>query len=202
MISCFLITPTGEACRALRRYTAGDTLRCPVHQTWGHTATFPLEPAPLLRDERGFLVNKDVIPTDDPRWPMRCEACGYAFQPDDPRVVDYDEIYAGPDGQRYHTRITRRPMPGAEPAPAGAMWHAPWMADAWHGPDGLALYLRLPDGHDWFIDGPARSGGYWTRTGEAPRITARPSIASPGYHGWLTDGVLSPDLEGRTYESR
>lgn len=199
MIACFLITPTGEACRSLRRYTARDDLRCPAHGAWGHSAATALDPAPLTRDARGYIINKDAVPADDPRWPTRCEACGYEFQPDDPRVVDHDEIYVGPDGRRYHTRLTRLPVPGAEPAPPGAMWDAPWMADAWAGPDGRALYLRLPDGHDWFVDGPSRSGGHWERTGEPPRITARPSIASPGYHGWLTDGVLSPDLEGRSY---
>lgn len=196
--TCFLITPTGEACRSLRRYTTGEQ-HCPAHGTWGHSAAVAIDPAPLIRDDRGFLVNKDSFASDDPRWPVQCKDCGYVFQADDPRVVDYDEIYLGPEGQRYHTRLTRSPMPGAEPAPAGAMWSAPWMADAWRGPDGLALYLRLPDGHDWFIDGPSRSGGYWTRSGTPPRLTVTPSIASPGYHGWLNDGVLTADLEGRTY---
>lgn len=197
--TCFLITPTGEACRALRRYTAGEDRRCPARGEWGHSAATAFDPAPLMRDSRGFIVNKDTLARDDPRWPTRCEACGYVFEADDPRVIDYDEIYLGPEGQRYHTRLTRLPMPGAEPAPPGAMWHAPWMADAWRGPDGLALYLRLPDGHDWFIDGPSRSGGYWTRSGTPPRLTVTPSIASPGYHGWLNNGVLTADLEGRTY---
>lgn len=201
MITCFLITPINQVYRSLRRYTASDALRCPAHAAWGHSASFTLldDLAPLTRDERGFMVNEDVFPADDPRWPSRCDACGYEFQPGDPRVVDYDEIYLTPDGVFVHTRPARQRIGNVEPAPAGAMWHAPWMADAWHGPDGRALYLRLPDGHDWFIDGPSRSGGGWERTGEPPRLTARPSIASPGYHGWLTDGVLSADLEGRTY---
>ena len=40
----------------------------------------------------------------------------------------------------------------------------------------------------------------WSVTGEPPRITAHPSINAVGdYHGWLVDGVLSDDVEGRTY---
>jgi hypothetical protein len=42
----------------------------------------------------------------------------------------------------------------------------------------------------------------WVVTGEAPNITTMPSInsfANPGYHGWLKDGILSDDLEGRKY---
>ena len=43
------------------------------------------------------------------------------------------------------------------------------------------------------------SGG-WTVTGEAPNMTLSPSINMHGtYHGYLKDGVLSDDVEGRTY---
>ncbi|WDL96961.1 hypothetical protein [Alicyclobacillus sp. ALC3] len=51
-----------------------------------------------------------------------------------------------------------------------------------------------------FVRGEWTDGG-WKVTGTAPNITARPSINFPGlYHGWLTDGVLSDDLEGRRYD--
>ena len=63
------------------------------------------------------------------------------------------------------------------------------------------LILRLPDGTDWLVDGLSTSGGGWDISGEAPNITARPSIQSPGFHGWLTNGVLSDDLEGRKYDT-
>ncbi|MCL5265184.1 MAG: hypothetical protein M1343_08345 [Chloroflexi bacterium] len=40
----------------------------------------------------------------------------------------------------------------------------------------------------------------WTVTGEAPNITCSPSINAVGaYHGFLQNGVLSDDVEGRTY---
>src|SRR5690349_19716063 len=61
------------------------------------------------------------------------------------------------------------------------------------------LVLRLPDGTDWLIDGLSTNGGGWIVTGEPPNITASPSIQSPGYHGYLQNGVLTDDIEGRTY---
>lgn len=71
----------------------------------------------------------------------------------------------------------------------------------------LPLLIQLPDG-PWCMDGIAsgddtESG--WTVTGEPPEITVKPSINSRagqpgGYHGFLTAGILSDDLEGRTYK--
>jgi hypothetical protein len=62
------------------------------------------------------------------------------------------------------------------------------------------LMVALPDGEFWMVDQRFRGkASGWTVTGSPPAITARPSIVSDGYHGWLTDGVLSDDLEGRTY---
>ncbi len=66
-----------------------------------------------------------------------------------------------------------------------------------------SLFVSLPDGVVWGIDQPAsnsKNNSGWLVTGEAPNITARPSIAVHNYHGWLTNGVLSDDLEGRTYK--
>lgn len=46
-----------------------------------------------------------------------------------------------------------------------------------------------------------RHYGGWTVTGEAPLITLSPSINMVGsYHGWLQNGILSDDCEGRKYE--
>lgn len=67
------------------------------------------------------------------------------------------------------------------------------------------ICVRLPDGTAWNVD-THYGGRYendapgWTITGEAPRITAHPSVNVQGsYHGWLTDGVLSDDLDGRIH---
>ncbi len=66
------------------------------------------------------------------------------------------------------------------------------------------LLLVLP-GHQLFlIDGKCwdngRKYGGWTVTGEAPLITVQPSINCKGlYHGFLTNGVLSDDVDGRSF---
>jgi hypothetical protein len=54
---------------------------------------------------------------------------------------------------------------------------------------------------------PDQGGHGWTITGEVPNITASPSLGigrddqgSWCYHGWLRNGVLSDDIEGRKYD--
>jgi hypothetical protein len=67
------------------------------------------------------------------------------------------------------------------------------------------LLVMLPP-HDLFcVDGMCwdhgKYYGGWTVTGEAPLITLSPSINMVGsYHGWLQNGILSDDCEGRKYE--
>ena len=71
------------------------------------------------------------------------------------------------------------------------------------------LCVKLPSGgSEWNIDLGRRinaSGGRqvpaWTRTGEAPNVTVTPSINNVGrYHGWLTNGVLTDNCEGRKFQ--
>lgn len=102
----------------------------------------------------------------------------------------------------------------------GDMWPAPWLvqdvahmfflSDAyvskWKNPGGfrLPLVVRLPDGSDFCVDGPCydkgkRYGG-WDVTGEPPNITLSPSINIVGYyHGWIQNGVITDDCEGRKF---
>lgn len=63
------------------------------------------------------------------------------------------------------------------------------------------IFITLPGGAEWCPDMvSSESGQGWTVTGELPNITVRASVHQIGrYHGWVTDGVLSDDLEGRTY---
>lgn len=69
-----------------------------------------------------------------------------------------------------------------------------------------ALWVRLPNRDDFCLDSVSRdgradgSGRGWTVTGDAPNVTVSPSINDVGYyHGWLQNGVLSEDVEGRTF---
>ena len=62
------------------------------------------------------------------------------------------------------------------------------------------LCVCLPDGNWWFLDFHAHNtSSGWTITGSIPQISANPSILTPTYHGYLRNGILSDDLEGRTY---
>ena len=69
----------------------------------------------------------------------------------------------------------------------------------------LPLVIFLPDRSIWCPDRCPDWGTNvdvgWKVTGEIPLLTAYPSIGKPGYHGWLNGGILSDDLEGRTYPS-
>lgn len=59
--------------------------------------------------------------------------------------------------------------------------------------DGTELHLLVvTPGGTWCTGCPATGGGAWTLEGEAPNVTATPSIDIPGrWHGWLRDGVLT-----------
>jgi len=61
------------------------------------------------------------------------------------------------------------------------------------------ICVRCPDGSMWLVDQVSSNGTGWVVTGEAPFITCSPSIVVTNYHGWLRDGVFTPDLEHRTY---
>lgn len=52
-------------------------------------------------------------------------------------------------------------------------------------------------------DNKIRYYGGWQVTGTAPMITVAPSINIVGsYHGWLQNGVISDDCEGRRYDNQ
>lgn len=63
------------------------------------------------------------------------------------------------------------------------------------------LTVCLPSGETWNMDYKPSQGGPegWQLSGTAPEITASPSIQTGVYHGWLRAGVLSDDIDGRTY---
>jgi hypothetical protein len=65
------------------------------------------------------------------------------------------------------------------------------------------IVIVCPDGTLWCPDQCPSWGSNtdtgWKVTGELPAISATPSIGKPGYHGWLKDGALSDDLDGRTF---
>lgn len=196
--TCVLLVATDQASLELRRFASGSA--CDKSENGMHEARTLIGTAAIVVTERGgWHIEETEPPISDPRWPRQC-ACGYRFAPTDIYQLSPSRLYTRQDTGALLT------LAEAEP---GMLWDAPWFADfdpPWAGPDGRCLIMRLPGNGEWTIDGPSSNNGPgWTREGEPPRITARPSILShgsstrQGYHGWLTDGVLSDDLEGRTY---
>lgn len=198
--NCILLLVTDQASLALRRYASAACAANP-HGMSTHDARAYIGTTPVVVSERGtWDVDVAQPPQTDPRWPTQC-VCGYVFTNEDTWQLSKARLYARQDTGALLT------LSEAEP---GMLWDAPWFLDfnpPWAGPDGRSLIMRLPGNGEWTIDGPASNGPGWERTGEPPIITARPSILShgsntrQGYHGYLTDGVLSDDLEGRTYDA-
>jgi hypothetical protein len=102
------------------------------------------------------------------------------------------------------------------------MFYAPWLVEGEDAAYYLKTYLSseykrdhmgkrppimvvLPTGTDFCVDcvcGGSQDGHGWTVIGEAPGITVSPSINhwaghDRGWHGYLRDGILSDDLEGK-----
>lgn len=56
------------------------------------------------------------------------------------------------------------------------------------------ICVLCPNGREWVVDAKSSNGEGWTVTGDPPRITCAPSILVPGYHGFLREGVFTPNL--------
>lgn len=70
------------------------------------------------------------------------------------------------------------------------------------------IAVMCPDGTPWVVDeryGRLDASGQrvkagWTVTGKPPCLTVTPSINVVGrYHGWLIEGLLTDDIEGRVF---
>lgn len=126
------------------------------------------------------------------------------FARGDAKQIWAERLHAGaPDGEIYTIRD----------APPGAMWNAEWLPRRrpWIGPDGIALYVRLPNRHDWAVDARASNCTLpnddlhycWVRHGD-PRTgnvhvdkngltcgAGGGSILAGNYHGFLHNGYLT-----------
>lgn len=212
----FWLERTDRVAVGLRRYryTADAEHTCAggYHSTLVFTGTA----AAMWRDtEHGQVLAARHTRRGDPRWPAACR-CGYQFTDDDQWQDWQEQLYQRADtGEIVSLRQHADDDVDAPPsAPPGASWDAWWHPHTpfWRGPDGLSLMVRLPDGHDWHVDGEAtnctRKGDHshkcWVRTGDPRNATVTAgktggetcnagggSIASAGYHGFLVAGVLS-----------
>lgn len=198
---CFLLSNSGQVLLFLRRFTFSTRGFCSHYEGSGHNAMVEVGLREAIPSGHGgAYMAPQPWDEDDPRWPSHC-SCGYAFTADDPQDVFQMEVLVDGEGRQFVVNLGR--IEASLPStPTGAMWDSPWMGEKWSGEDGKSWTVKLPDGTPWHVDGPSKSSGVekgWSRTGEAPNLTVTPSILSHGYHGWLSGGVLSDDLEGRTY---
>lgn len=183
-IKCFFLEPIDKAQVFLRRYAGfkkdAEERKCPGEMSY-HNASVDVGVVDWDKSTGGLMANdRDHA---DPLWPTHC-GCGYEFLEEDEWQHGRHILHKRSDGGEDVTLLN---------APVGAMWNAHWLPSKRTGPDGIALVVKTPDG-DWQVDVPSWSNGKagpgWTRTGQIPNVTARPSILMPKYHGWLTNGVL------------
>lgn len=65
------------------------------------------------------------------------------------------------------------------------------------------VWVYLPGGRWICVDARPDKGMEWQVGGDPPRITVMPAIHLVGvYCGWLIDGVLGDDRDGRTYDEK
>lgn len=201
-VRCFLLEPTAR----VRVYTRVHTLykhapevpRCPGAPA---NDSMGLHRAQLFIDEREYpivigQVDDSAIEIEktlsSDRWPLLCEDCGRPFAELEgvrTDVLAY-RVWRSADGREWSDDIASPPL--------GAMRRTWWYEGlkGYGGPDGRVYSVICPDGCEWIIDGPAKNGPHdqpgWTRTGTPPLITCTPSIQTPNYHGFLTNGEFVP----------
>lgn len=202
---CFVAEDSGLFRRSFRRYSGGS--ECKANPMGYHNVEVVVDPElpGAMGPARGDLPDDEL--RKDPRWPRECP-CGYRFHPmEDSWQVNVESLYRGaPDGQLHQLRDL----------PPGALWTAPWFADTkeglerYGGPDGQCWCLMTPCGVEWIVYSPSSDGKKWQVEGVPPLLTVSPSIginisgklAHPtrSYHGFLKQGILSEDVDGRVFQ--
>lgn len=125
-------------------------------------------------------------------WPATCAECGIELS----RGM-YSKVGTN-SWRKIETGEIRKNLEDWGP---GAMWDSTeWSVH--QGPDGKCYSVLCPPGEQvdvWGIDEKASSGGYWTRTGVPPMLDVNPSIKTQNYHGYLRNGALTDDVEGKVF---
>lgn len=212
MTATFWLEATDHVAVGLRRYTLGEGGFDCAHGHHRALVYTGREDATYTEHDGGrrTLASRPDVGHDDPRWPTRCEHCDYQFTEADQWQVWQEQLYLRTDTGELRVLHQSAPTPDASSAEPGACWDAWWMPENWKGSDGIALMVRLPDGHDWHVDSRASNCGSpdddehacWVRHGDPRecRVTVDKdgqtcsagagSIASPNWHGFLRDGQL------------
>ena len=190
-VRCFFCEPSGLERLFLRRYAASSKAQC--------SGPYSYHNARVFLEDRQLSDTVPTHPRDDERWPMKCAACDYVFDDDDHWQVFRETIYLRTDTGEEVLQTDNVP---------GMMFDATWMCRK--GADGRSLYVILPNGKQWAIDGRASNCSMpedsehrcWVRHGEPPFITVDKngntcaagggSIQAGDYHGFLRNGVFDP----------
>lgn len=215
-IRTFLLEPTDQVRRWLRRYTRASTRGWTCAEGW-HEAMVLFDDSPAIFTDvpmtgwthRTLTHREADRPADtDPRWPLTCAKCAFVFAPDETRQFFYDLLYRRADTGALLT---------IRDAPPGAMWDAWWLHDLRGGPiggptpDGRRMMVVCPNGRQWFIDGRASNCTLpndnehrcWIRHGEPPLLVVDKSggptcsagagsIQAGDYHGFLGTSGAAP----------
>ncbi len=138
--------------------------------------------------------------TDAERIAMDEDAVARGFWRSDPRIFVpgmawYQPWYWDPSGERVkageYVMLSERP---ADPNKRGFLSPHYWRDWAHIRPP---VCVVCPNGEQWEIDRWSSNGTGWTVTGTLPDITCSPSIVVEGYHGFLSKGVFTADIDGR-----
>lgn len=198
-IQCFLLSRTDYVRRSLRRYVSVLGRSCepplsPNDDVNGFCDESAIIEEKLYKPKIGrYETSPDVSEfASHPLWPTHCCRCGQPFQFADNWQVNDDRLWINTD-LGICTSINK-----PSEVPVGAMWFGEWMGDVgstqWkQRGGGDHLFVKTPGGI-WDTDCGAQlnlTGDGWERFGDAPNVTANPSILIPGkYHGWLRNGRL------------
>jgi hypothetical protein len=192
-IKCFLLQPLGRDRLWFRRYEAGPCGDGGEHSY--HNAKI------LLGDydaPEANLLRRDP-PFGHERWPDRCEKCGHAFSDKAARQLFPSPLYMRASGE----------IMTLQEAPVGAMWHAPWYEGipSLVGPDGKALIVRVPENHDWQVDGrasncdsPCKNCGVAYKDHNKAKLCQKYEDANP-HKCWIRHGeapLITVDKRGNT----
>jgi hypothetical protein len=178
------------------------------HRGAGHNAYAPLADVPELGAFESFGKPEDY---GEDLWPTACAHCGAAVPP----LGKPAGGGRGADANRQVFPARLYDTPSGEPAP-GDVYFAPCVYGSmcWVNCPGRHLWVVLPNGHPWDIDGRANNckkpddkiHRCWMRTGDPEMSIATldvgkgtaaetcpaggGSISVPGYHGFLRQGAL------------
>ena len=106
------------------------------------------------------------------------------------------------NGGRYHVSV------GDMFFSDGTWWGDGHLSDYYHKYNAgrRTLLITLPPRTLFCLDAKCYKSGKWYDgwivTGEPPLITVSPSINTGSYHGFLRDGIIGNDVEGRNYDIR